>query len=154
MISGKFKEQFKYANIAIMTDVSAEESEDFDIERVTDKEVTLHGGIVREIHRNKDGSEYIIMDKKGVYEQIFKGGKPSKVKCEPFLDQYNTYQFTPEIEPPKEITPKKLTKKQLEKLHNTSTWHATCSECGCKKMDYTSSTFTYHCPKCGNTLEV
>lgn len=39
-------------------------------------------------------------------------------------------------------------------IKDSSTWHATCAECGCKKMVYYANTFTYHCPKCGNILEV
>ena len=31
-------------------------------------------------------------------------------------------------------------------------WHATCDECGCKKMSYYN--FKYMCPKCGYVLEV
>lgn len=35
---------------------------------------------------------------------------------------------------------------------DTSTWRATCSECGDKNMEYHNC--RYHCMKCGNTLYV
>ena len=36
--------------------------------------------------------------------------------------------------------------------NDTSKWHATCDECGYKKMEYYN--FRYCCPKCGYVLEV
>jgi hypothetical protein len=39
-------------------------------------------------------------------------------------------------------------KKAKPKKH----WHATCEECGCKKMEYHD--FRYCCPECGHVLEV
>lgn len=37
-------------------------------------------------------------------------------------------------------------------INDQSTWHATCVECGCKKMEYHN--YKYHCPKCGHVLYV
>jgi len=48
----------------------------------------------------------------------------------------------------------KRVKKNAKKvnINNTKTWHATCDECGYRKMEYYN--FRYCCPKCGYVLEV
>lgn len=154
MISGNFVDKFRYGNVVVMVDVPAEDSEDFDIVEVRDGEVLLAGNIVRKILCDKDGSEYIIMCKKGIYEEVFRGGKPSNVKCVPFLDDYNEHPFKPEVAPLKDFKKPIISEEEIERMRDTSLRHATCSECGFKKMDYVASTYTYHCPKCGNILEV
>ena len=39
-------------------------------------------------------------------------------------------------------------------IKDKSTWHATCAECGNKKMEYNEHQFKYYCNKCGYILEV
>ena len=48
----------------------------------------------------------------------------------------------------------KRVKKNAEKfdINNSSSWHATCEECGNKKMEYFN--LRYCCPDCGHILEV
>jgi hypothetical protein len=48
---------------------------------------------------------------------------------------------------------KNYEKSKKKDMKDPKNWKATCSECG-DTMDFTESTFTYHCSKCGNRLEV
>lgn len=55
---------------------------------------------------------------------------------------------------PKEQTLYRLKTKHKSKfdINDQSTWHATCVECGNKKMEYHN--YKYHCGKCGHVLYV
>jgi hypothetical protein len=48
---------------------------------------------------------------------------------------------------------KNYEKSKKKDMKDPKNWTSVCSECG-GKMEFKESTFTYHCLKCGNKLEV
>lgn len=140
-----------------MTDVSLDGDYDFwyDIVKIEGNIITCCGGrlgeFAKEVKSGKDG-EYFYVEHKGFYEEAFKGGKPSRIKCVPFLDD-GEHEFKPEIEPPRNPKEFKLMKKQEEYCEDPNQWTTKCIECGAT-MHFNKNNFTYYCSKCGNVLEV
>jgi ribosomal protein S27AE len=164
MIAGPFVSKFKYANMACMVDVPLNGDYDFwyDIVKLDEGDViTLEKRgkeFTKKIQTDSQGQEYFFVDHIGLYEEFVKGGKPSQIKCLPLLDSANSHKFVPEKIPPKTEAEKRREDKEtkayrakLKKAADSSTWKSKCAECG-GVMDYHN--FSYHCRRCGNTLEV
>lgn len=69
------------------------------------------------------------------------------------MDNFEELLSNKEIKPvkiPQHIKDLRSGKKKFSV--NKKNWHATCDECGCKKMEYYN--FRYCCPECGYILEV
>lgn len=151
-ISGRYVDKFKYGNMACMVDVSLDGDYDFwyDISKIEGNKITLNEDFVKEIKKDSNGTEYFMVEHTGFFERAFKEGKPSKIKCLPFLDDNMEHKFIPEKEPPKKDKQLKIPK-SIEKMKDSRNWKSKCVECG-GVMDYYN--FKYLCRKCGNVLEV